>query len=43
MDEMLAFAACTQEELYDKIWEYQVAGQLHETAAGKWKTLKIYS
>lgn len=37
MDEMLAFAACTQGELYDKIWEYQVAGQLHETAAGKWQ------
>lgn len=42
MDELLDFAACSQAELYDKIWEYQVAGQLQETASGKWQAKQLF-
>ena len=38
LDELLAFEPCTQQELYDKIWEYQVAGLLKEASSGKWQT-----
>ena len=37
LDELLAFERCTQQELYDKIWEYQVAGRLKEASSGKWQ------
>lgn len=35
-DRMLEHEGCTQEELYDKLWELQIAGHIEEVASGMW-------
>lgn len=40
IDALLAYDGCSQQELYEKLWEYQVAGLLEEVSSGLWHTLK---
>jgi DNA processing protein len=40
LDELVAFNRSSLQELYDTLWEHQVAGSLEENSAGKWQLCK---
>lgn len=35
-DLMLEYEGCSQEELYDRLWELQIAGRISEVGSGMW-------